>query len=295
MKTAFSSVACPAWTLDRIAATAGRIGALGVELRTFGDGSATSAGDPFLTAPAKTAALFDDAGVLVASLATSVRFDAPIEPPIIGRVLMDQDRDIRAAKSAVHLAHEIGAPLVRVFGFELHGSENRPRAIRRIAERLHLAADACRNTRVRLCLENGGSFSTAAELLELIDAADHPLLTAAYSIPVGIAAGDAPEQALNALSDKLSCVKLKSLRDAAPAVLGTGDDRFDAPQRHALAYLARAGFDGWCVYEFDHAWLANAPADVEQVLARSIATLYDWTKGAADQHHHGRRHHAHAR
>ncbi len=39
MKPAFSTVACPEWTLEDVAEFAGRSGYQGVELRTFGHSS----------------------------------------------------------------------------------------------------------------------------------------------------------------------------------------------------------------------------------------------------------------
>jgi sugar phosphate isomerase/epimerase len=42
-----------------------------------------------------------------------------------------------------------------------------------------------------------------------------------------------------------------------------------------LAALARSGFEGWCVFEFDRAWLpAGASVDVDAVLTASAKTLF---------------------
>lgn len=277
MKPAFSTVAFPDWTLGMVAHLAANTGALGVELRTFGDGSAEFACDPFLTSPRKTAALFDEAGAEICSVATSIRYDEPIEPPIIGRVITDIEGDIRASKAAVQLADQLQSPFVRVFGFELSGSESRRSGLRRIVERVLKSADTCRNTGVRLLIENGGSFSTAAELAELLDAADHPLIAAAYSLPVAIAAGDDPVKGANALGDRLSVIKLKSLKAGTPAALGNGDADVDAAQKAAVGALSRAGFDGWAVYEFDHAWLGRAEhVNPGEVVRESMRTLYSW-------------------
>lgn len=282
MKPAFSTVACPDWTLERVAEAAGRIGALGVELRTFGDGATQTACDPFLTSAAKVSALFDEQGVEICCLATSARFDRPVEPPLIGLVIGDNDRPVRDTKAAVKLAEKTGAALVRVFGFELHGAESRKRGLDRIVDRLQFAVSTARNTEVRIVLENGGSFSTAADLAEILDRVNSPHLLAAYSLPVAMSFGEDPLSGINVLGDRLASVKLKALDHGVPCALGEGDESLSAGQRGALRRLADLGFGGWVVFEHDRAWLASnsdadhALPDTEEVLAASLRTMYEW-------------------
>lgn len=278
MKPAFSTVACPEWPLDRVCEVAESVGALGVELRTFGNGSTEFACDPALTGADKLRQLFDKAGVTPCCLATSVRFDEPIDPPVLGRVL-DHEQSVRDAKSAIDLARELEIPFVRVFGFEFHGDENRATATARIVDRLGKAADHCRNTGVRLVLENGGSFSTASSLADLLDRVGNPLVSAAYSVSVAAAAGEAPDSGLNVLSDRLTIVKLKDFANGNPTALGSGNQ----PNVEALAAMARVGFDGWTVYEHDRAWLSTVPdggkpfklEEPADVLRRSMKFLFD--------------------
>jgi sugar phosphate isomerase/epimerase len=180
---------------------------------------------------------------------------------------------VQRTKAAVDLAVALECPFVRVFAFELPPGEKRTRGIDRIAQRLSDALAYCRNSGVRLAIENGGSFSTAAELAELIDAVGNPLLASCYSIPVGIAAGDYPVRGVNVLADTLEMVKVKDLRDGKPCALGQGS----IDSRPALAALAQLSFTGWVVYEYDRAWLpAGRSEDVAKVLESSAATLYSW-------------------
>ena len=80
MKVAFSTVACPTWTLEEVADHAERLGFMGVELRTFADAPSQFACEPALTDASKVRSMFDKAGVEIACLATSLRF----EPPYVG-------------------------------------------------------------------------------------------------------------------------------------------------------------------------------------------------------------------
>jgi sugar phosphate isomerase/epimerase len=270
-RTAFSTVACPDWTLARVAQAASDYGFDAVELRTFGSGSTQFACDPALTSPEKTRQIFTDAGVAVACLATSIAFDAPIRPPVIGRV-KDTELSIRQAKWAIDLAAALECPLVRIFGFEIRGGEKRSAAIARISQRLFLAADAARNTGVQLVLENGGSFPRAADLLELIRAVNSNLLGAAYSNAVAIDAGEDPLDGIAALGDRLWSVKFRD-RDRHRFLCSIGDGAFDCPR--TVRALAESGFRGPVVVEWDRAWIPYlAPAD--DALPRAIRRVYEW-------------------
>lgn len=275
MKIAFSTVACPEWTLTRVAERAGAWGYEGVELRSFGSGSARIACDPELTAPAKTRAMFARAGVEIMNVATSVRFDDPVTPPVIGH-LFDKDLAVREAQGAIDLAVTLECPNVRVFAFEIVGSESRKSAVARIASRLGRAADHCRNHGVRLLLENGGSFPRSGDIAEILDAVGSPLVGAAYCPAVARAAGEAPGDGVNVLGERLVVAKVKDYKGGRPCVLGEGD----LECRGTVEALARAGFDGWLVHEHDRLWFPAA-AEAEAVMPKSAAALYEWAGARA--------------
>lgn len=278
MKPAFSTVACAEWTFDRLAKAAAGWGYLGCELRTFGYASTDFACDPALTAPAKVRGLLERAGLELVSLATSLRYDDPITPPVLGNVISDTEKSVRESKSAIDLAVRMEVPFVRVFAFEIVGSESRRSAIARIASRLGKAADHARNSGVKLLLENGGSFSTAAQMAELMDEIDNPLVAAAYSVPVGLAAEEKPADAFNVLGERLACVKVRDFDHGRPCALGDGQ----IDNRSAIEALGNLGFTGWVTYEYDRAWInTKTPLPPpEQVLEVSAKRLFQWIGGA---------------
>lgn len=272
MRPSFSTVACPNWPLDRIAEQARDWGYLGIELRTFLLASTTLACEPALTDPAKVRRLLRHAGLSLESLATGLRFDEPCSPPVIGHLLARSRRCIDEARSAVGLGVALECPIVRVFGFEIIGSEKRSSAITRIADRLRLVADHCRNSGVRLAVENAGSFSTASQLAELLDAIDHPQAAASYSIPVAISAGENPRDGVNVLGERLVIARVKDMHEGVPCALGEGE--IDC--RPGVEALAERGFRGAVVFEYDRLWFPAAPA-CEDILARSARTLFAWS------------------
>lgn len=271
-KTAFSTVACPDWTLDQVAKAAAEWGFDGVELRTFGPGSTQFACDPALTAPEKVRRILSESGVDAAVVASSVGFGEPIRPALIGRVISDTERSVRDAKAAIELATKIECPLVRVFGYEYPAKEKRKSAVRRVVERLSLAADAARNTGVRLVLENGGSFNTAGEVMELIEEVGSDLVGAAYSVGVGAVADEEAAEAIGVLGDRLWVCKLRDRdEDHRPCPIGDGELHC----AEAVAALAQSGFAGWLVLEWDRAWVPGL-ASAEAMLPAGLERVFGW-------------------
>lgn len=273
IRTAFSTVACPKWTLQRVARTAAELGFDGVDLRTFGFDSRTFVCDPLMTGAQKVTDTFGDLGVDVCGLATSISLDEPVRPHVVGRTfLFDQERMTRHATRLVDYASMVGAPYVRVFGFEVPEGEKRATSVRLIANRLGAIADHARHRGVTIVLENGGSFRTADDLREIVDMVDSPLLAACYNNAVGHSAGDDYAKAIRTLGRRLKFARLKDVGDAGCVPLGTG--RTDA-EGFVKALQSYDHFDGWLCYEWDRAW-DDSLAPAEDVLPDAIRTIYGW-------------------
>jgi len=271
MRPAFTTVACPEWTLEEVAKRAERWGYLGVELRTFGDDSTMLACDPALTSPAKVRQMFNRAGVEIMCLGTSLVFDA--KPTWFARITGDADRSVEMAKASIDLAVRLECPFVRVFGFEIHSGDTRATALFRMAQRLSLVCAYARNSGVRIILENGGSLLTATDLAELMDMVGNPLLGACYNASVAYAAGENAGDGANVLGDRLWVVKLKDYMQGRPCAAGQGVMRC----QETVAELEAAGFDGWLVYEYPRLWFKDLP-EAAPVLEASAKSMFSWIK-----------------
>ena len=271
IKPAFSTVACPDSTLGEVVQRARGAGFEAVELRTFGDASRRFACDPALTDESKVREMFASRGIEILSLATSLRFDTRVSPPVLGLYLSDADRAVREGKRAVDLAVGLECPFVRVFAFEVPRREKRVRALARIISRLRDVLDHANNTGVRIILENGGSFPRASDIGQIIRECNHPLIGASYSLAAAVADGEDAGTAISVLGDRLWAARIKDLRDGIPCRLGEGD----LPCRRFVGALAAAGFDGPLIFEWDRAWLPSLPP-ADQVLPAAARTLFDW-------------------
>ncbi|MEM9063885.1 MAG: TIM barrel protein [Planctomycetota bacterium] len=276
MRLAFSTVACPDWPLGRAIALAEELGYDGLEMRTFGEASNRFACDPALTDSGKLGDLFRGAAVTPACVATGLRFDKPIFPPVVGRLF---DQDITAARQAkwiIRRAAEFGCPFVRVFGFERSGSEKLQRTIRRVRAGLELTAAAARNTGVRVLVENGGSFARSGEMLALLDGLDTRLVGVSFNPDASAQADEDPLGAFDRLGDLVGVVKLKDRADDG-SVVPIGDGSL--PIEQLVRTMVDHDFRGFATVEWDRAWLPDLAAP-EGVLGESIRRVYEWRKKA---------------
>jgi sugar phosphate isomerase/epimerase len=279
LKPAFSTVACPEWTLDRVALAAQRLGFSGVELRTFGVDSRRFACDPALTSPEKVRRLFAQAGVSICSLATGLAFDRPLPGGPMGHVFADAEEigGVREAQRAVDIANAIECPLVRVFGFRIPSTEKHEPGTARIIERLSKVIDHAAKTGVTVVLENGGSFPTAGRLMEIINEVRSPLLGACYNLLPAYEAHERPAAGIAKLGEKLLALRVKDLKDGRPCALGAGV----VPVREAVA--AAAKLNAWAIFEWDRAWLLEEGdiGEPEFALDHASRTLWQWIGATA--------------
>jgi sugar phosphate isomerase/epimerase len=280
MKIAFSTVGCPDLNAEQVAEAASKWGYQGVEMRVSpaeGTGAAGVASDPMRSEPRRLREIFDDAGVEILSIATGVRFDKSVWPPVVGRLFWNEEEGVSDTKAAVEQAAACGAEYVRVFGHQLPGGEPRAWGLRRVADRLALAAQTARNTRVRVLIENSGSFSRADELAELAGLVGSQFLGTAYNIVPAVLAGEDPVAAVAALRDGLKVVKVGDVgEDGRPVPLGMGR----MPVERFVRALRDMDYQGWIVYEYPRLWRPEL-TDSDRVLDEAVVRLFSWAGATA--------------
>lgn len=285
MKIAFSTVGCPDLSLEQVVEAAARWGYQGVELRVsptgygggVGVGPGGVASDPMRRAPGEVHDLFEDAGVDLVGIATGVRFDEPVWPPVMGHLFNNAEAGVEETKAAVTLAAGAGGDFVRVFGHQLPGGEPRAWGLRRVSERLALAAQTARNTSVRVLIENSGSFSRAEELAELHGLVNSPFLSMSYNIIPAVMAGECPMTAVESLiaGGGLKVVKIGDIgEDGRPVPLGSGGGRL--PVEKFVRHLGEIGYTGWIVYEYPRLWRAEL-GETAGVLEQAAGRLFAWS------------------
>ena len=275
MRFAFSTVACPDWTIERVVRACVEYGYAGVEMRSFGAGGTELACEPALTDGSKIQRLCDDAGVMVAGIATGARFDARVWPPVIGHLSAKKEASVQEGRHLVDVAVACQARYVRVYGFEIAKGERRQRAVRRIVERLGRVVDHAQNRDLEVVLENGGSFSRAEELAEIIDAVGSPLLGACYDVQAAHAAGEDVLGGVALLGAMLRVARVRDRKGGIPCVIGDGELGCEGMVR---ALGSRSGV--WVVFSWDRLWRPEL-ASADEVLPQAAERLATWASAGA--------------
>lgn len=266
MKLAYSTLACPGWTLDQVVSAAQRFDYQGVELRLI-DGELI---DPAMppSERARVRQVFAGAGLSIVGVDTSVRVAAA----------ENAETALRDLAPFLELASEWESPLVRVFGGEWANDRSQQEAMAQAREVLGQAANLAAPFGVAVALETHDRFASAALVAEALDGLPEAA-AAIWDIGHPHRAGDSPEQVLRELSGRIAHVHVKDYRrisaegrnDWELTLLGEGE----VPVRACLDGLRAAGYAGWLSVEWEKQWHPEL-AEPEVALPQFAELLRSW-------------------
>jgi sugar phosphate isomerase/epimerase len=259
LRLAFSNLAAPSWSLERTLEAVSEYGYDGFELRLI-DGEPI---EPLKLADATRSAVgraLDRAAVPLICLDTSIELGRLAEGELI---------------AALELAHEWGAPMVRVFGGTLNPAlppgEARVEIVARLQGPLQLADELG----VTIALETHDDFSSAAAVAELLQSADSPSLGALWDVHHPYRLGESPTEVLALLGERIVLVHVKDARRSDDSwelvLLGEGE----VPVAESIAALGRVGYDGWISVEWEKRWHPNL-VEPEIALPQHAQLLRRW-------------------
>jgi sugar phosphate isomerase/epimerase len=256
LRLAFSTLACPAWSLERVVEAAARFGYEGVELRLL-DGETIEPGLD-VAARGRVRSVLRDAGLPVVALDTSVR-------------LADAARAADDLRSCLELAAGWGAPMVRVFGGE--GSAGAGAAA--AADVLDSAASDAERLGVAIAVETHDRLSSAADVAALLARVGSPAVGAVWDLLHTHRAGEAPEAVAASLGRRLLHVHVKDGKrrpgDGAAwdlVLLGHGE----VPLARCLRALRDLRYRGWLSVEWEKRWHPEIE-EPEVALPQHVAVL----------------------
>ena len=215
MKLAFSTLGCPNWELDQIAATARRLGYDGVELRAVGGSLDLLDRPEFKSARA----LFAESNVEICCVDTSCAFHSPSRT--------ERSAQVELALKHGELAAELGAPSIRVFPDKIQAGATREETRDYICECLRQVAERMPRE-VCVALETHGDFARTEATVEIVAFVNHPRVKLIWDVANSVAAGDSIAVAGQTVQRFLSHIHL---RDARPVAMS----------EHWLPVLAGAG------------------------------------------------------
>lgn len=277
MRLAYSTLACPGWTVEEAAAAVGRYGYDGIEWR-LADGQPITAETP---APVlrRLIATTHGQGLAVAALDTSCRLVQPDAAAI--------EATIGEARFMIDLAVELGAPAIRVFGGSLPANRTVDDVLPSAADLLRRIARYAAARGIALLVETHDlAWSHSPHLAALIAAADQPAAGVLYDVLHPYRLGESPGETLALLGTRIRLVHLKDarrpaseMRDATPWDLGMIGEG-DVPLTTILAELRSRGYAGWFSFEWEKHWHREL-ADPEIALPAASKTLRALAEGHA--------------
>jgi len=248
MKLAFSTLGCPNWELDQIAATAQRLGYDGVELRAVG-GSLNLLDRPeFRRGKVKAArALFAERNLEICCVDTSCAFHSQSRA--------ERSAQVELALKHGELAAELGAPSIRVFPDRIQTGATRDETRDYISESLGQVAERLPRE-VCVALETHGDFARTEATVEIVTLVNHPQVKLIWDVANSVAAGDSIARAGQTVQPFLSHIHLRDARPVAdsehwlPVLAGAGEVSF----AETLAVIEELNYDGYVSFEWEKYW-----------------------------------------
>jgi sugar phosphate isomerase/epimerase len=270
MKLAFSTLACPTWTIDTVARTAADLGYDAVELRLLDGRDIDPVSDQARVSSA--VASCRAAGVDICAVDTTCTFNHADSE--------ERMRQVTVLLRWIDLAAANRVRVLRVFagsGDPSTGSvpANDATVMGWIVESLRRAAPAAAQAGVTIALETHDSFSSSERVAQALDAVDSPWIAALWDSHHPYRMGESNEQVVGVLDSRIAHVHVKDARRLEPngstwqlVPLGEGE----VPVAGMLRLLRERGYEGYVSVEWEKRWHPEL-AEPEVALPQHIAWL----------------------
>ena len=266
MKLGFSSLACPEWDLETIAAKASAMGYSGVELHGL-QGEWHLPRVPILANhPDQVRRMFQAHKLELVCLST----DATLSSCWRGEV----SRQEAAMTEFIELAAGLGCRYVRLEAGAVDWSDNPQLALSRVAQALASLAPSAAARGITLVVENGSTFPGSQELWFVVDAVGHPAVRGCWNQYHAMAIRERPTVSIPRLANRISIVHLcDGAFDDRGALLGQkplGEGNVDIARQIEL--LKGIMYDEYLIFEWPKALVGLLPGP-EKVLRDALTHL----------------------
>ena len=245
---AFSTLGCPAWEWGKILEQADRLGFAAIELRGL-QGEMDLPRCPEFQ-PLRLKESRDQVaarGLKISDLGSSAEMH---EPESAARA-----KHLEEGRRFIDLAHELGAPYVRVFPNKFIAGEEHRITIERIAAGLRILGEHAKGSGVSVIMESHGDFTRSADILEVMTAAASPNVGFLWDAHHTVVAGhETPAETFKVLGPFVRHTHLKDSRpekeDVRYVLTGTGT----VPVEDTVKTLVAAGYKGYYCFEWEKKW-----------------------------------------
>ena len=242
---AFSTLACPEWSIATVIAKASAFGYDGIEWRGGPQGHVQPTMPESRKADLQTRSM--DTGLIAVAVTAYTTFVSPLAE--------ERQSNLDELRRYVDLAAELDAPFVRTFLGELpDGIEPDSSLYEKISECLNTAADYAGSVGVKIAVEPHDDFVCASSIVPLLTRVQHPALRVIWDIGNAFAAGEDPKEGFALLKNRMAYVQVKDGKKDGPewqlCSLGQGH----VPLTQAFALLLAHGYEEALSVEWEYAW-----------------------------------------
>ncbi len=247
MKLAFTTLACPNWSLDQVIEAAQRSRYNGLEFRLLNGDVLLPTIDRATRAHIHSRCM--DAGLKIICVDTSVRI-ATVDPD--GRAAQISD-----GMAFLEIAAEWESPFIRVFGGETQGVDALQAKTAAI-ECLTTLSQRGRELGVTVLLETHDAFSSSSAVMDILNQV--PDAGALWDTLHPYRVGEQPAETAARLGDRCQHVHIKDGRRTLGeqwelTLLGEGD----VPIPEILSVLRERNYEGWLSVEWEKKWHPEIP------------------------------------
>ncbi|HEX2910579.1 MAG TPA: sugar phosphate isomerase/epimerase [Chloroflexia bacterium] len=270
MKLAYSTLACPDWTVEQCAEAANRYQYDAIEWR-LADGEIISP----QTAPEVKRRVVEATrrnGLKVACLDTSCKFVQPTPS--------ERARVVRETQAMVELAGELEAPFLRVFGGAILENMTRDELIPPTAEALAEAAAYAASHGVTILLETHDDWARSQDVVALLCEARAPKgLAVLWDVHHPYRMGEKPRETYATLT-KATRIAHVHVKDARRQPANPNEwqltllEEGEVPVKEALQVLNEAGYSGYVSVEWEKKW--HPEIDPPEIALPQFANLLRW-------------------
>ncbi|WP_411274817.1 sugar phosphate isomerase/epimerase family protein [Daejeonella sp.] len=247
---AFSTIACPDWTLKQAIDFAAQHNYSGLEIRGIKRQmdlpNATEFNSP--DNMESTLATMKEKGLKFVNLGASAAFHMPDGPL--------RDKHMKEAKSFIDLASQINCPFVRVFPNEFPKDQDRNKTMEYVAKGLLALGDYAKTRNVTVLMETHGDFSHSDDILKTMKAADHSNIGLVWDISnMWTETKESPAVVYKKLKKYIRHTHIKDAKILAGnklqyVFIGEGD----VPIFDAINILDKDGYKGYYSFEWEKLW-----------------------------------------
>ena len=264
MKLAFTTLACPNWTMEQAAQAGRAAGYEGIEIRLL-DGNVVG---PDLPAAERRRIreVCAAEGLALVCLDTSVRIAQTEEQA--------RQQQIRDGEAMLELAADIGAPMIRVFAGPPEGASVDD-AIAGAAACLAPLAQRAEALGLAVTLETHDAFCDSSTVARVLEQVPSPAAGVLWDLLHPYRIGESIQTTLDRVRSRLMHVHIKDGQPPAGGgsswdltLLGEGQ----VPTADILRALHQSGYDGWLAVEWEKKWHPEL-AEPEVALPQHIGVL----------------------